>query len=87
MLFFHWWCLGCLHVSSGGVGRRADEGAGVPILPQDFGEMVFFLPQVVLLTGDGSGSVELALDQSPLYTVDNTVPLLYHVQRHIRNDK
>ena len=28
--------------------------------------MVFFLPQVVLSSGDGPGSVEQALDQSPL---------------------
>ena len=43
-----------------------DEGTGVPVLPQDFGEMVFFLPKVVLPRGDGSGSVKQALDQSPL---------------------
>ena len=70
---------------SGVFGRRVDEGTGVPILPQDFGEMMFFLPQVVLPTGDGS--VEQALDQFPLYTVDNTVPLLYHVQKHNQNDE
>ena len=43
-----------------GFGRGADEGTGVPILSQDPGEMVFFLPQVVLRSGDGSGSVEQA---------------------------
>ena len=45
-----------------GFGRGADEGTGVPILSQDPGEMVFFRPQVVLRSGDGSGSVEQALD-------------------------
>ena len=59
-------CLVCLPNPPGGFGRGADEGTGVSILPQDIGEVVFFLLQSVLLGGDGSGSVEQALDQSPL---------------------
>ena len=39
---FQWWCPGCLHVPSGVFGKGADEGTGVFVLPQDFGEMVFF---------------------------------------------
>ena len=66
MLFFQWQCLSCLHVWSGWFGRGAYESTGVPVLPQDSGEVVFFLPQVVLPSGDGSGSVEQAFDQSPL---------------------
>ena len=62
MLFFLWWCLSCLRVLSGGFGRGADEDTGVPVLPYDAGEMVFFLLQVVLPSGDGLGSVEQALD-------------------------
>ena len=65
-MLFQWWCLSCLHVLSGGFGRGADEGTGVPLLSQDPGEMVFFLLQVVLPSGDGFGSVEQALDYSPL---------------------
>ena len=66
VLFFQWQCLSCLHVRSGWFGRGAYESTGVPVLPQDSGEVVFFLPQVVLPSGDGSGSVEKAFDQSPL---------------------
>ena len=66
VLFFQWQCLSCLHVLSGWFGRGADESTGVPVLPQDSGEVVLFLPQVVLPSGDGSGSVEQAFDQSPL---------------------
>ena len=43
-----------------------DEGTGVPVLPQDIAEMVFFLPQGVLPGGDGSVPVKQALGQSPL---------------------
>ena len=66
VLFFQWQCLSCLHVRSGWFGGGAYESTGVPVLPQDSGEVVFFLPQVVLPSGDGSGSVEQAFDQSPL---------------------
>ena len=45
-----------------GFGRGANEGTWVPDLSQDPGEMVFFLPQVIVPSGDGSGSVEQALD-------------------------
>ena len=48
-----------------GLRRGVDEGTGF-ILPQVSGEMVFFLPQVVLPGGDGSGFVKQAPDQSPL---------------------
>ena len=48
-------------------GRGANEGTGVTVLLQEYsGEVVLFLPQVVLPRGDGPGSVEQALDQSPL---------------------
>ena len=59
-------CLVCLPNPPGVFVRGVDEGTGVSILPQDTGEVVFFLLQSVLLGGDGSGSVEQALDQSPL---------------------
>ena len=44
VLFFQWQCLSCLHVLSGWFGRGADESTGVPVLPQDSGEVVLFLP-------------------------------------------
>ena len=46
VFFFLWCCLSCLHVLSGGFGRGANEDTGVPVLPYDAGEMVFFLLQV-----------------------------------------
>ena len=67
-------CLVCLPNPPGGFGRGADKGTGVFVLPQNTGEVVFFLPQSVLLGGDGCGSVEQAPDQSPLwFPVDGDV--------------
>ena len=60
--------LGGLHIpiSCRRQGWRADEGTGVTVLLQDFGEVALFLLQVVLPGGDAPCSIIETPDQSPL---------------------
>ena len=61
--------LACFSIVRGSftwVSRGSDEDTRVPVLPQDFGELVFFLLQLVLPSDDGSSPVIQTLDQSPL---------------------